>query len=224
MGGALIQGWSKAGAFAAADLIVRDPNRRRPPPSAGATVNPPLEALSAAKTVLLAVKPRTAARGRGRRSFRIWLPDAVIVSIAAGCAAADIADAFGGGPWRGSCRPPPSPSAWARRPSTPMRRRPGEGPCPARSGGHHGRSRRRRPDARGHRPCRARPRPISMPSSRRWRRPAPARAATRPPRPGWRAPPSSGAAALLGQGDEEPAELRRQVTSPGGTTQRRWAC
>jgi pyrroline-5-carboxylate reductase len=27
-----------------------------------------------------------------------------------------------------------------------------------------------------------------------------------------------GAAALLGQGGEEPAELRKQVTSPGGTT------
>jgi hypothetical protein len=26
MGGALIEGWAKAGAFAAADLIVRDPN------------------------------------------------------------------------------------------------------------------------------------------------------------------------------------------------------
>ncbi len=29
----------------------------------------------------------------------------------------------------------------------------------------------------------------------------------------------TGAAALLSQGDEDPAELRRQVTSPGGTTE-----
>ncbi len=29
----------------------------------------------------------------------------------------------------------------------------------------------------------------------------------------------TGAAALLAQGDDDPAELRRQVTSPGGTTE-----
>ncbi len=82
MGGALIQGWREAGAFSAADLIVRDPNVDAAA-FAGALVNPPLEALSAGKTVLLAVKPQ------------IWreaiadvvphlAPDAVIVSIAAG--------------------------------------------------------------------------------------------------------------------------------------------
>ena len=94
MGGALIAGWAKAGAFAAADLIVRDPNL---PAGAfpGTTVNPPLESLAAAKTVLLAVKPQ------------IWreavadvvphlAPDAVIVSIAAGVPAAALAQAFGG--------------------------------------------------------------------------------------------------------------------------------
>ena len=93
MGGALIEGWAKAGAFAATDLIIRDPHAD-PAAFAGARVNPPLEALAAAKTVLLAVKPQ------------IWreavadvvphlAPDAVIVSIAAGVRAADIAAAFG---------------------------------------------------------------------------------------------------------------------------------
>jgi pyrroline-5-carboxylate reductase len=94
MGGALIEGWARAGAFSAADLIIRDPNLD-PTAFAGARVNPPLEALSTAKTVLLAVKPQ------------IWreavadvvphlAPDAVIVSIAAGVRAADISKAFGG--------------------------------------------------------------------------------------------------------------------------------
>src|SRR4051812_49882099 len=94
MGGALIEGWSKAGAFAVADLIIRDPNVDAAA-FPGATVNPPVEALAAAKTVLLAVKPQ------------IWreavadivphlAPDAVIVSFAAGIRAADLSAAFGG--------------------------------------------------------------------------------------------------------------------------------
>ncbi|MDR7231524.1 pyrroline-5-carboxylate reductase [Caulobacter sp. BE264] len=94
MGGALIQGWRAAGAFQASDLIIRDPHVDAAA-FAGAVVNPPLESLSAAKTVLLAVKPQ------------IWreaiedvvphlAPDAVIVSIAAGVRAADISQAFGG--------------------------------------------------------------------------------------------------------------------------------
>ncbi|KRA76194.1 pyrroline-5-carboxylate reductase [Caulobacter sp. Root656] len=94
MGGALIAGWTKAGAFAAGELIIRDPNAD-PAAFPGARINPPLEALASAKTVLLAVKPQ------------IWreavadvvphlAPDAVIVSIAAGVRAADISEAFGG--------------------------------------------------------------------------------------------------------------------------------
>ena len=94
MGGALIQGWRAAGVFQAADLIIRDPHVDAGAFS-GEVVNPPIEALGAAKTVLLAVKPQ------------IWreaiddvvphlAPDAVIVSIAAGVRAADISQAFGG--------------------------------------------------------------------------------------------------------------------------------
>jgi pyrroline-5-carboxylate reductase len=94
MGGALIQGWREAGAFSAADLIVRDPNID-PAAFAGALVNPPLEALSAARTVLLAVKPQIW-REAIRDVVPHLAPDAVIVSIAAGVRAADIAEAFGG--------------------------------------------------------------------------------------------------------------------------------
>jgi pyrroline-5-carboxylate reductase len=94
MGGALIRGWREAGAFSAADLIIRDPHIDAAA-FEGASVNPPLSQLARAKTVLLAVKPQ------------IWreaiadvvphlAPDAVIVSIAAGVRAADISAAFGG--------------------------------------------------------------------------------------------------------------------------------
>ena len=38
-------------------------------------------------------------------------------------------------------------------------------------------------------------------------------------RGGWSAPPSIGAARCWTHTGEEPAELRRQVTSPGGTTE-----
>ena len=94
MGGALIQGWRAAGAFQAADLIIRDPHVDAAA-FAGARVNPPLEALSTAKTVLLAVKPQIW-REAVQNVVPYLAPDAVIVSIAAGVRAADIAEAFGG--------------------------------------------------------------------------------------------------------------------------------
>lgn len=94
MGGALAEGWRDAGAFSAADLIIRDPNID-PAAFEGAQVNPPLTALSAARTVLLAVKPQIW-REAVKDVVPHLSPDAVIVSIAAGVRAADIAQAFGG--------------------------------------------------------------------------------------------------------------------------------
>jgi pyrroline-5-carboxylate reductase len=96
MGGALAQGWARTGAFAAADLMLRDPN---PGPDAlaaaeaGARLNPADQALSAAKTVILAVKPQ-AWRAAATQYAPLLAPDAVVVSIAAGVRAADIAAAF----------------------------------------------------------------------------------------------------------------------------------
>jgi pyrroline-5-carboxylate reductase len=95
MGGALAEGWRDAGAFSAADLIIRDPNID-PAAFEGALVNPPLEALAAAKTVLLAVKPQIW-REAVKDVVPHLAPDAIIVSIAAGVRAADIAEVFGGG-------------------------------------------------------------------------------------------------------------------------------
>jgi pyrroline-5-carboxylate reductase len=98
MGGALIEGWGRAGVFRPADLILRDPF---PGPdaeaaaAAGALLNPPDDRLSAARTVLLAVKPQVWREAAAAVADHLS-PDAVIVSIAAGVRAADISAAFGG--------------------------------------------------------------------------------------------------------------------------------
>ncbi|MBL8773180.1 MAG: pyrroline-5-carboxylate reductase [Phenylobacterium sp.] len=98
MGGAMIEGWLAAGAFAGADLIIRDP---QPGPAAlaaeqaGATLNPPDAELARAHTVVLAVKPQLWREAAGETAA--WLSSgAVVVSIAAGVMSRDIAKAFGG--------------------------------------------------------------------------------------------------------------------------------
>jgi pyrroline-5-carboxylate reductase len=98
MGGALIEGWRRAKAFAPAELILCDPY---PGPDAlaaekaGARLNPPDADLAAAKTVLLAVKPQLWRQAAARYAPHL-AEDAVVVSIAAGVRAADIAAAFAG--------------------------------------------------------------------------------------------------------------------------------
>ena len=96
MGGAMIEGWLKAGAFAPADLMIRDP---QPGPAAdaaqGAAVNPPESELARARTVVLAVKPQVWREAAAEVAS--WLSqDAVIVSICAGVNSRDIAREFGG--------------------------------------------------------------------------------------------------------------------------------
>src|SRR3569833_2778555 len=86
MGGALISGWTQAGAFMPAELIIRDPTAGPYALAAaaeGARLNPPDEALAAAKTVLLAVKPQ-GWKAAAAEYAPLLAPDAVIVSIAAG--------------------------------------------------------------------------------------------------------------------------------------------
>jgi pyrroline-5-carboxylate reductase len=95
MGGALIQGWARAGAFSGADLIVVDPAASEATAASGARVNPPVCELALAETVLLAVKPQIWAEAAA--AIEPYLaPDAVIVSIAAGISLADISAGFGG--------------------------------------------------------------------------------------------------------------------------------
>lgn len=100
MGGAMVEGWRAAQAFAPSDLMIRDP---LPGPSAqaaaeaGAVLNPPDSELARARTVVLAVKPQLWREAAAE--VAAWLAeDAVIVSIAAGVKAQDISKEFGGRP------------------------------------------------------------------------------------------------------------------------------
>jgi pyrroline-5-carboxylate reductase len=98
MGGAMITGWRRTGALTYSDILLVDPH---PSPEAkradegGARLNPPLPALATAKTVVLAVKPQM-----WRAAAAEYAPhlakDAAVVSIAAGVTCADLSEAFAG--------------------------------------------------------------------------------------------------------------------------------
>ena len=99
MGGAMIAGWRRAG-LDASGLIIRDPQpgtEALAAAKAGARLNPPETELSAARWVILAVKPQA-----WRAIAEVLAPhlaaDAVIVSVIAGIGAADLAGAFPGHP------------------------------------------------------------------------------------------------------------------------------
>lgn len=95
MGGAMIGGWRRAGTFAPSELYVRDPHPSPEADLSGMKVNPSDGDLSACRTVLLAVKPQVW-REAAQQVAPHLSPDAVVVSIAAGVASHDIAEVFGG--------------------------------------------------------------------------------------------------------------------------------
>lgn len=96
MGGALIEGWRRAGAFQPSQLMILDPQPGEAAKTAqaqGALLNPPDAEIAKAQTVLLAVKPqlwRDAAQALAPK----LAPEAVVVSIAAGVSSADLAAVF----------------------------------------------------------------------------------------------------------------------------------
>jgi pyrroline-5-carboxylate reductase len=96
MGGAIIEGWMKTGAIAPAALLIREPNPGAVVDvavAAGAAINPPDAALGAAETVLMALKPqlwREICTGLAAR----LRPGAVVVSIAAGVPLAKLEAVF----------------------------------------------------------------------------------------------------------------------------------
>jgi pyrroline-5-carboxylate reductase len=98
MGGAILEGWKKAKAFAPAELMICDPEPGEAALAAaaeGARLNPPDAELAEAKTVVLAVKPQVWAEIAAQ--YVPWLAtDAVVVSIIAGARAGAIAKEFGG--------------------------------------------------------------------------------------------------------------------------------
>jgi pyrroline-5-carboxylate reductase len=98
MGGAMIAGWRHAGAIDASDMIIRDPNPGEAALAArdaGAALNPPEQALHTARTVIFAVKPQLWRVAAAELEPNL-APDAVIISVVAGVAAADLGQAFAG--------------------------------------------------------------------------------------------------------------------------------
>ena len=100
MGAAMIEGWTRTAAFGPADLIIREPYPNATvgeAQRAGARLNPPDPVLAEARTVLMALKPQ--AWREATDGLASWLhPGAVVVSIAAGVAVRDLAQAFAGRP------------------------------------------------------------------------------------------------------------------------------
>jgi pyrroline-5-carboxylate reductase len=218
MGGALMHGWKAAGAFSAADLMVVDPQPSDEVKASGVAVNPPPAELAKAATVLMAVKPQMWKTAAAALEPHL-APDAVIVSIAAGVSAADISAGFGG---RRVARIMPTTAVSI-----------GKGVASVFA-----------PDREAHARAHALFEPVAtvvdlddealMHAATGVSGSAPAYlyafiealeaagaaaglsadAARRLARA-----TIAGSAALLAQSGEEPSELRRQVTSPGGTTQ-----
>lgn len=97
LGSAMLEGWRLTGAVAARDLIILSPSEKPAAEAAraeGARINPPLEALSESKTVVLTVKP---AKWRDALTPLVahLNPEAVLVSVMAGVRAADISAVAG---------------------------------------------------------------------------------------------------------------------------------
>jgi pyrroline-5-carboxylate reductase len=95
MGGALLAGWRRAGAFPASELMIREPAPGPEVLASGARLDPDPAAMARARTVVLVVKPQIWRQAAAQVAPHL-AAEAVIVSVAAGVAAADVAQAFGG--------------------------------------------------------------------------------------------------------------------------------
>jgi pyrroline-5-carboxylate reductase len=214
MGGAMLEGWRRAGAFQPAELIICDPAPGEPAlaaAKAGARLNPPDAELAQARTVVLAVKPQV---------YAPWLAaDAVVVSIAAGVRAGAIAKAFGG---RCTARVMPTTAAaigqgtaslYADDPAALARAHALFEPLGVVVDLTDEEQMHAATAVSGSGPAYLYAFVETLEGA--------ALAAGLPPKEAARLARSTitGAAALLAQGGAEPADLRRQVTSPGGTTE-----
>lgn len=100
LGGALLDGWRDAGEPAPADLLVRARTvtlAARAAAGAGARLNPDDAALATVRTVVLAVKPY-ALEEAGAAYAPLLGPDAMIVSLLVGKRLGAVGAAFGGRP------------------------------------------------------------------------------------------------------------------------------
>lgn len=221
MGGALIEGWRTAGAFQASDLIIREPHSNptlEAAKAAGARINPPDGELAQAKTVLLAVKPQLWREAAAQVAEHL-APDAVIVSIAAGVRSADISQAFGG---RAVARIMPTTavavcqgtaSIFAADPEAKARAHALFAPVGAVVDVADEELMHAATGVSGSAPAYLYAFVEALEAA--------GAAAGLPAADSARLARSTiaGAAALMARSGEEPAELRKQVTSPGGTTQ-----
>jgi pyrroline-5-carboxylate reductase len=95
MGGALIAGWRRASAFSMSDLMIRDPTPGPEALAAGARLDPSDAELRDARTVVLMVKPQQW-RSAAAQVEPLLASDAVVVSVCAGVSTTDLAEGFGG--------------------------------------------------------------------------------------------------------------------------------
>lgn len=221
MGGAMIEGWRVAGPVSMDELIVRDP---APSPEAlvagesGALLTPVDADLARAATVVLAVKPQLW-RQVAAEIEPFLAPEAIVVSVAAGVASGDIAAALGG---RAVARVMPTTAVAI-----------GQGAITIYADSDEARARAHALFAplggvvdvddedlmhaatavSGSGPAYLYAFVEALEAAAVNAGLPPADAAT------LARATVSGAAALMASSDAEPAELRRQVTSPGGTTQ-----
>jgi pyrroline-5-carboxylate reductase len=221
MGGAILEGWRKAGAFAADEVMIIDPQPGEAALAAqsdGARLNPANADLAAARTVILAVKPQVWREVAGEY-VGLLHPEAVIVSIAAGVASDSITHEFGGRP---VARVMPTTAAaigqgtasvYAADPAALARAHALFEPLGAvvdlaDEGQMHAAT-----AVSGSAPAYLYAFVEALEGA--------GAAAGLPPAEAARLARSTiaGAAALLTASGEEPADLRRQVTSPGGTTE-----
>jgi len=221
MGGALIAGWRLAGEWPASSLIIRDPSPGDAALSAvaeGARLNPGDNVIAEAATIVFAVKPQIW-RPAAEELAPLIAPGAMVISILAGIGIGDLTDAFGGRP---VARVMPTtaaaigkgtasvfaPNAVARARARALFEPLGAViDLPAEDLMHAATA------ASGSAPAYLYAFIEALQSA--------AAAAGLAPHAAARLARSTitGAAALLDQTGQDPAELRRQVTSPGGTTQ-----
>lgn len=117
MGGAILEGWARAGAVSASDILIVDPHPSEAAlkaQAAGARLNPPEAQLAEARTVLLCVKPQKWLEAAAQYASGL-AADAVIVSVAAGVPAQAISREFGG---RAVARAMPNTAAAINRGTT----------------------------------------------------------------------------------------------------------
>lgn len=100
LGSAIVEGWMKTGAVAASDLVIFNPSMKSTmeiAQAAGVRINPPLETLTQARALVVAVKPAKWREATEPLADRLAV-DAAVVSVMAGVPAEAMSAVFGSRP------------------------------------------------------------------------------------------------------------------------------